>query len=66
MFLIPNLPLQVTFLYYSNIFSIIFLGYAKPFVIPFDNKVELFNNWANGHIVIMIITISGLNPNIEV
>ena len=43
----------------------IFIAYTKPFVIPFDNKIDLLNTWANGHILIMIMTISGLNPNIE-
>ena len=64
MFLIPNLPIQITLLYFSNIFLIIFLSYAKPFEIKFDNKLELFNAWANGHILIMIMTISGLNTEI--
>ena len=41
----------------------IFLAHAKAYVISFDNKYELFNNWANGHVLIMIMTISGLNPD---
>lgn len=65
MFMITSFPLQITLLYYSNIFSLIFLGFVKPFIIKFDNKVELFNNWANGHIIIMIMSISGFNPSIE-
>jgi len=65
MFMIPSFPIQIILLYYSNIFSLIFLCFVKPFIIKFDNQVELFNNWANGHIIIMIMSVSGLNPSID-
>ena len=42
----------------------IYLGLVKPFILKFDNQIELFNTWANGNILIMIITIGGVTTDI--
>ena len=43
----------------------IYLGLVKPFILKFDNQIDLFNTWANGNILIMIITIGGVSPDIK-
>jgi hypothetical protein len=42
----------------------IYLAYVKPYIIKFDNQVELFNTWANGNFLIMVITISGVTTDL--
>ncbi len=57
---VKSLSVQIFMLYFHNLFCIIYLGLVKPFILKFDNQIELFNTWANGNILIMIITISGV------
>ena len=44
----------------------IFLGYIKPYILKFDNYVEFFNTWANGNVLIMIITIGGVTSDLKI
>ncbi len=44
----------------------IYLAYVKPYIIKFDNHVELFNTWAYGNVLIMVITISGVANDLSV
>ena len=63
---VKSLPIQVFMLYFHNLFCMIYLGLVKPFISKFDNQIELFNTWANGNILIMIITIGGVTPDIKI
>ena len=42
----------------------IYLAYVKPYIINLDNQVELLNTWANGNVLIMVITISGVTTDL--
>ena len=44
----------------------IYLGKVKPYILKFDNQIELFNTWANGNVLIMVITIGGVTSNIHI
>ena len=43
----------------------IYLAYVKPYIINLDNQVELLNTWANGNVLIMVITISGVTTDLS-
>ena len=42
----------------------IYLAYVKPYILKIDNQVEIFNTWANGNVLIMVITISGVTTDL--
>ena len=63
-FFVKSLPVQVFLLYFHNILCIIYLASVKPFILKFDNQIELFNTWANGNVLLMVITIAGITSNI--
>ena len=63
-FFLKSLPIQIFLLYLHNLFCMIYLGYVEPFILKFDNQIELFNTWANGNVLIMIITIGGVTSDI--
>jgi hypothetical protein len=65
-FSVKSLPVQVFLLYFHNILCIIYLASAKPFILKFDNQIELFNTWANGNVLIMVITIAGITSDIKI
>jgi hypothetical protein len=44
----------------------IYLAYVKPYIIKLDNQVELLNTWANGNVLIMVITISGVTTDLSI
>ena len=44
----------------------IYLAYVKPYIINLDNQVELLNTWANGNVLIMVITISGVTTDLSI
>ncbi len=39
---------------------------VKPFILKFDNQIELFNTWANGNVLLMVITIAGITSDIKI
>ena len=63
-FFVKSLPVQVFLLYFHNLFCMIYLGYVKPYILKFDNQIELFNTWANGNVLIMVITIGGVTSDL--
>ncbi len=44
----------------------IYLAYVKPYILLIDNRVELFNTWANGNVLLMVISIGGITPNLKI
>ena len=44
----------------------IYLAFVKPYILKIDNKVELFNTLANGNVLIMVITISGVTTDLKI
>ncbi len=44
----------------------IYLAYVKPYILSIDNQVEIFNTWANGNVLIMVITIGGITPTLKI
>jgi hypothetical protein len=65
-FFVKSLPIQVFLLYFHNLFCMIYLGKVKPFISKFDNQIELFNTWANGNVLIMVISIGCITPNLKI
>ena len=44
----------------------ILIGFTKPYILKFDNQVDLLNTWLNGIILITIITIGGFVSDLKI
>ena len=44
----------------------IYLAYVNPYILKVDNQIEIFNTWANGNVLIMVITIGGVTSEITI
>ena len=66
LFFVKSLPIQIFLLYFHNLFCMIYLAYLKPYILKLDNQIELFNTWANGNLLIMVITIAGVTSDLSI